>query len=80
MPLAGRDSTRGIITTLFLAFLLTRPLRDVTIISHPFPISSQFLLTRPLLDVTQDVIDQYADVVFLLTRPLLDVTRTSGQC
>ena len=35
-----------------LQFLLTRPLRDVTILHHSFTLFHLFLLTRPLRDVT----------------------------
>ena len=33
-------------------FLLTRPLRDVTIVFYTLNVTDQFLLTRPLRDVT----------------------------
>ena len=59
----------------FLIFLLTRPLRDVTMMllqqAHQH---HRFLLTRPLRDVTtvRDILLRVPG--FLLTRPLRDVT------
>ena len=50
-PLAGRDHvTPGLYMT--DSFLLTRPLRDVTIILARYALIRIFLLTRPLRDVT----------------------------
>ena len=38
-------------------FLLTRPLRDVTVFFQPSEKRNQFLLTRPLRDVTYGTFD-----------------------
>ena len=58
-----------------MEFLLTRPLRDVTLnlaFKHNMP---QFLLTRPLRDVTTKRKTSCSEKTrFLLTRPLRDVT------
>ena len=56
------------------AFLLTRPLRDVTGKYTHQVRSHTFLLTRPLRDVTSSFFACTAFKLFLLTRPLRDVT------
>ena len=60
-----------------LRFLLTRPLRDVTM--GQLGIAADhvlFLLTRPLRDVTRDTCRCDTGHQFLLTRPLRDVTKS----
>ena len=51
-PLTGRDVITGSGIMPTQQFLLTRPLRDVTLQNHKRHIIIQFLLTRPLRDVT----------------------------
>ena len=51
-PLAGRDSRPPGGRPIPTVFLLTRPLRDVTLCIFPIFVSFKFLLTRPLRDVT----------------------------
>ena len=59
------------------SFLLTRPLRDVTIFFTACDRRSLFLLTRPLRDVTETRQLLKYTIQFLLTRPLRDVTDSS---
>ena len=75
-PLAGRDVTVREKRLASQSFLLTRPLRDVTLSLHHLKHPEPFLLTRPLRDVT--VLRRTGNKrhqEFLLTRPLRDVTR-----
>ena len=51
-PLAGRDNREAAENCRLLRFLLTRPLRDVTLRSLREDVTRSFLLTRPLRDVT----------------------------
>ena len=55
-PLTGRDLPELIYIKVGFQFLLTRPLRDVTNVSHPSSAHPKFLLTRPLRDVTDQAI------------------------
>ena len=72
-PLAGRDQVRSC-SALMDAFLLTRPLRDVTSRNNRAVETHGFLLTRPLRDVTSQWVFLHIPFLFLLTRPLRDVT------
>ena len=54
-PLAGRDHFQLYFLPQQLGFLLTRPLRDVTIIEANDYHIIGFLLTRPLRDVTAKI-------------------------
>ena len=74
-PLAGRDAARFRCMRRKPQFLLTRPLRDVTIAVIVSVRNGTFLLTRPLRDVTTNHIpSSQRTPLFLLTRPLRDVT------
>ena len=58
-----------------VAFLLTRPMRDVTISLMSFVLLALFLLTRPMRDVTvTGLMRIIMCTIFLLTRPMRDVT------
>ena len=47
-PLAGRDPSRPVLSLIFLSFLLTRPLRDVTVFSDRInSVSSDFYSHAP---------------------------------
>ena len=52
-PLTGRDPSELDLVLKIILFLLTRPLRDVTVWFDGFAIKPLFLLTRPLRDVTR---------------------------
>ena len=55
-PLAGRDVHTYVVGWVRFRFLLTRPLRDVTITRSQRIHRHQFLLTRPLRDVTVEAL------------------------
>ena len=55
-------------------FLLTRPMRDVTLLRRRNSGPCLFLLTRPMRDVTIMAKAGLTQYEFLLTRPMRDVT------
>ena len=58
-PLAGRDEMELPDGHFAVLFLLTRPLRDVTLIPYLFFRYATFLLTRPLRDVTMPMLSEF---------------------
>ena len=75
---AGRDVALLAIGWMRAEFLLTRPMRDVTLMVSPCCPLMAFLLTRPMRDVTQVRYSAGILKQFLLTRPMRDVTHVAG--
>ena len=76
-PLAGRDPVTGLIWTPHLKFLLTRPLRDVTLTGIPFRSYDKYFYSHaPCGTWRYCLLCLCWYFGFLLTRPLRDVTFT----